>query len=472
MIWQQYQPTLLALSIVLLSGCASNINSQQREQAPNNVPQQWQQKTSAPVLHVQQQWLTQLQNPQLNKLVEQALKNNQQLLQSSYDVAIQKQQLIVSGAALWPTLDLSARTSRSKNNRPISYNNASSVSLNLGYEVDLWGKLSDSNRQANLNYLAQQARFEQAKQQLVADVVKGWFDVVTAKQLLDLYKRREANALQNLDIIESGYRQGLNEALDVYLARNELNNERSRIATQQASLLTTARVLERLLGDYPKGIISANNDLPVINTDIPLGLPSELITRKPTLRANWYQLLASDANLAYAHKQRFPSINLTASLSDTTDRVSDLFSPSSLAWSLLGSISAPIFNGGRLKANEEIARLNSQKQEQQYLQTLYDAFSDVENAITLQQSLKAQYTSTLEAQENALAAEQLSFEQYQSGLVSYTTVLDAQGRSFDAQSSLISIKNQLIANRVNLHLALGGDFANTSTELQSNSNEN
>lgn len=472
MIWQQYQPTLLALSIVLLSGCASNINSQQREQAPNNVPQQWQQKTSAPVLHVQQQWLTQLQNPQLNKLVEQALKNNQQLLQSSYDVAIQKQQLIVSGAALWPTLDLSARTSRSKNNRPISYNNASSVSLNLGYEVDLWGKLSDSNRQANLNYLAQQARFEQAKQQLVADVVKGWFDVVTAKQLLDLYKRREANALQNLDIIESGYRQGLNEALDVYLARNELNNERSRIATQQASLLTTARALERLLGDYPKGIISANNDLPVINTDIPLGLPSELITRKPTLRANWYQLLASDANLAYAHKQRFPSLNLTASLSDTTDRVSDLFSPSSLAWSLLGSISAPIFNGGRLKANEEIARLNSQKQEQQYLQTLYDAFSDVENAITLQQSLKAQYTSTLEAQENALAAEQLSFEQYQSGLVSYTTVLDAQGRSFDAQSSLISIKNQLIANRVNLHLALGGDFANTSTELQSNSNEN
>ena len=346
------------------------------------------------------------------------------------------------------------------------------MSLNLGYEVDLWGKLSDSNRQANLNYLAQQARFEQAKQQLVADVVKGWFDVVTAKQLLDLYKRREANALQNLDIIESGYRQGLNEALDVYLARNELNNERSRIATQQASLLTTARVLERLLGDYPKGIISANNDLPVINTDIPLGLPSELITRKPTLRANWYQLLASDANLAYAHKQRFPSLNLTASLSDTTDRVSDLFSPSSLAWSLLGSISAPIFNGGRLKANEEIARLNSQKQEQQYLQTLYDAFSDVENAITLQQSLKAQYTSTLEAQENALAAEQLSFEQYQSGLVSYTTVLDAQGRSFDAQSSLISIKNQLIANRVNLHLALGGDFANTSTELQSNSNEN
>ena len=150
----------------------------------------------------------------------------------------------------------------------------------------------------------------------------------------------------------------------------------------------------------------------------------EVIVRKPALLASWYELLASDASLAYAHKQRFPSLNLTASLSDSTDRVSDLFSPSSLAWSLLGSISAPIFEGGRLQANEEIARLNTQKQEQQYLQTLYDAFADVENAISQQQSLKAQYTSTLEAQKNALAAEQLSFEQYQSGLVTYTTVLD------------------------------------------------
>ena len=471
MIWQ-CKPTLLAISVMLLSGCASDFNSSQRMQAPNNMPQQWQQEASSSVLKVQEQWLTQLQNPTLNKFVQQALKNNQQLLQTSYDVEIQKQQLIVSGSALWPSLDLSTRTSRSKDNRPVSYDNASSVSLNLTYEVDLWGKLSDSKREANLNYLAQQARFEQAKQQLVADVVAGWFDVVSAQQLLDLFKRREANAQQSLDIIESGYRQGINEALDVYLARNELNNERSRIATQTASLSASARVLERLLGEYPKGAITASSDLPVINTDIPLGLPSELITRKPTLRASWYELLATDASLAYAHKQRFPSLDLTASLSDSTGRVSDLFSPSSLAWSLLGSISAPLFEGGRLKANEEIARLNTQKQEQLYLQTLYDAFGDVENAISQQQSLKSQYSSTLEAQENALAAEQLSFEQYQSGLVTYTTVLDAQDRSFDAQSSLIDIKNQLIANRINLHVALGGDFAKPSSELKSNNDEN
>lgn len=457
MMWQ-CKPSLLAISIIMLSGCASNLNPQQRERAPSALPTQWQQAAAKSVIAVNDTWFNKLASPTVKQLVTQALKNNQQLRQERFDVEIQKQQLIITGAALWPSLDISSRVGRSKNNRPVSYNNSSSVSLELGYEIDLWGKLSNAKRRGNLNYLAQQARYEQAKQQLIADVVTNWFNLISAEQLLDLFKRREANAKQNLEIIESGYRQGLNEALDVYLARNELNNERSRIATQQANLSQSARRLERLLGEYPKGLLVANHDLPVINDDIPLGLPSELITRKPTLRASWYQLLATDASLAYAHKQRFPSLNLSAGLSDSTSRVSDLFSPSSLAWSLIGSISAPIFNGGRLAANEEIASLQTQKQEQAYLQSLYDAFSDVENAISQQQSLKARYQSTLQAQENALAAEQLSFEQYQSGLVSYTTVLDAQARSFDAQSSLIEIKNQLLTNRINLHVALGGDF--------------
>ncbi|WP_372858657.1 TolC family protein [Pseudoalteromonas sp.] len=458
MMWQ-CKPSLLVISIIMLSGCASNLNPQQRERAPSELPTQWQQAAAKSVIAVNDTWFNKLASATVKQLVTQALKNNQQLRQERFDVEIQKQQLIITGAALWPSLDISSRVGRSKNNRPVSYNNSGSVSLELGYEIDLWGKLSDAKRRDNLNYLAQQARYEQTKQQLIADVVTNWFNLISAEQLLDLFKRREANAKQNLEIIESGYRQGLNEALDVYLARNELNNERSRIATQQANLSQSARRLERLLGEYPKGLLAANNDLPVINDDIPLGLPSELITRKPTLRASWYQLLATDASLAYAHKQRFPSLNLSAGLSDSTNRVSDLFSPSSLAWSLIGSISAPIFNGGRLAANEEIASLQTQKQEQAYLQSLYDAFSDVENAISQQLSLKARYQSTLQAQENALAAEQLSFEQYQSGLVSYTTVLDAQARSFDAQSSLIEIKNQLLTNRINLHVALGGDFA-------------
>ncbi|CAM4094948.1 TolC family protein [Pseudoalteromonas ostreae] len=462
MIWQ-LKPSLVAVSVLLLSACSNQLNPTERAQDIANTPELWQQATTS-ALKVEDNWLQQLENPQVFFLVEQALANNQQILQSGYDVAIKQQQLIASGAALWPSLDLSARTNRSKDNRPVSYNNASSANLTLSYEIDLWGKLSDAERQANLEFLAEQANFEQNKQRLVGDVVSGWFNVITAQKLLALYQQREKNAEQNLAIIESGYRQGLNDALDVYLTRNELNTERSRIAGQKATSNQAIRTLERLTGDYPKGALTVEADLPLLDKPIPLGLPSELITRKPSLMASWYQLLSSDANLAYAHKQRFPSLNLSATLGDNADRVSDLFSPSSLAWSLVGSISSPLFDAGRLKANEEAARLAVLSQEQNYLASLYDAFNDVEQAISQEQSLQQRYQATLKAQENAMAAEQLSFEQYQSGLVTYTTVLDAQDRSFDAQSSVIEIKNQLIINRINLHIALGGDFSQPTNE--------
>ncbi|MBD58324.1 efflux transporter outer membrane subunit [uncultured Pseudoalteromonas sp.] len=462
----QYKPSLLALSVILLSACASQTTHNERVAELEALPSAWQQlPTDNKILAVEDNWLQQLQDPQVFNLVEQALAHNQAILQAGYDVAIKKQQLIAAGADLWPSLDLSTRASRSKDNRPVSYNNASSASLELSYEVDLWGKLSASERQANLEYLAEKATFSQSKQQLVADVVSGWFDVITNHKLLELYKQREQNAEKNLDIIESGYRQGLNEALDVYLARNELNTERSNIAAQQATLTKSIRDLERLTGQYPAGALSVSADLPLLENTIPLGLPSELITRKPALMASWYQLLSTDAGLAYAHKQRFPSLNLSASISDSTDRVSDLFSPSSLAWSLIGSISMPLFEGGRLKANEEQARLSVKRQEQAYLATLYDAFNEVETAISQEQALKVRYEKTLEAQENAIAAERLSFEQYQSGLVTYTTVLDAQDRSFNAQSSVIELKNQLIKNRINLHIALGGDFSEANSEV-------
>jgi outer membrane protein TolC len=280
-----------------------------------------------------------------------------------------------------------------------------------------------------------------------------------------LFEQIVNNAKQNLDIIESGYQQGLNGALDVYLSRNELNTELSNLAEQQATKIQSLRALERLIGRYPDASLTSEQlELPLLDTDIPLGIPSDIISRKPELLASWYQVLAQDAALAFAHKQRFPSINLSASISDNGDQLSDLLSGSSLAWSLIGGLTAPLFRAGDLKANEEIARLQLKQQEQAYLDTMYNAFLDVENAVTTETSLNQRYQTTLAAQKNAEAAEMLAFEQYQRGLVTYTTVLEAQDRSFDAQSTLIRIKNQLLANRVDLHVALGGDFADINNE--------
>jgi multidrug efflux system outer membrane protein len=420
------------------------------------LPATWQE--SKQTLQVKNDWLDELDNTTIQQLISLAIASNHQLKIQAYNVEIQKQQLIVSGSTFWPSLDLSMRSGRSKSNNLDTYSNSNALNLNVNYELDLWGKLSDADQKANLSFMAEQANFEQSKQKLVVDVVTTWFAVVEAEKLLSLYQSRVDNSRQNLEIIESGYNSGLSQALDVYLTRNELNSELTRVSDQRTVKVALIRKLERLSGEYPTGALKVEAELPLLTSDIPMGLPSELISRKPKLMANWYQLLAKDADLAYAHKQRFPSLSLTASLGNSSSDISDLLSGSSLAWSLFGNLTAPLFNAGRLEANEEKARLTLKQGEQQYLDGLYDAFSDVENAITQEKNLKNSYQSMLAAQENAKIAATLSFEQYQSGLVNYTTVLDSQTRSFDAQSTLIRIKNRLIANRVQLHLALGGDF--------------
>lgn len=454
----------LSLSFFLLS-CSST--SEIDEKLINiTPPTNWQ--ANAQSLSVQHNWLAQLENDQVQNLVKKALANNHQFSMQAYTLKIAEQQLIVSGSQLWPELDLTFRGGRSKDNNPSSYSNSNNINLNVSYEVDIWGKLSDAERQSNYNYLSQKAKYEQYKQQLVVDVVTTWFNVIEAEKLLTLYRSRVENSQQNLAIIESGYHSGLTTALDVYLTRNDLNNELTRVSDQESKKTQLVRQLERLIGEYPKGELLVNADLPLLTNEIPVGLPSELISRKPELKASWYQLLSKDAGLAYAHKQRFPSIALSGSVGDSAADIGDLLSGSSLAWSLLGNVTAPLFNAGRLQANEEKSRLELKQNEQLYLDTLYDSFNDVENAITTEASLKKSYDTMLTAQENAKIASTLSFEQYQSGLVSYTTVLDAQTRSFEAQATLIKIKNQLIANRINLHLSLGGDFSTPSLEAEVN----
>lgn len=449
------------LSCLLLFAC-SNTSEIDKNLQNLSLPENWQENKKS--LTVENNWLAQLNNPQVKSLVKKALDNNYQFAIQAYALDISEQQMIIAGSQLWPELDLSFRSGRSKNGQTETYANSNALNVNLSYEVDIWGKLSDADRKSNFDYLSQKSTYEQYKQQLVVNVVTTWFNIIEAQKLLTLYQSRVENAQQNLAIIEASYNSGLTTALDVYLSRNDLNTELTRVSEQVSAKTRLLRDLERLVGEYPKGTLLVDANLPLLTNEIPVGLPSELISRKPELKASWYQLLSQDAGLAYAHKQRFPSIVLSGSVGDSADDISNLLSGPALAWSLFGSVSAPIFNAGRLKANEEKARIELKQGEQYYLDTLYDAFRDVENAITTETSLKQSYDTMLAAQENAKIASTLSFEQYQSGLVSYTTVLDAQKRYFEAQATLIKIKNRLIANRINLHYSLGGDFTTPSLE--------
>ena len=447
----------LAAALVL-AGCAvSAISPEVRDR---DLPDSW--SEAAEYDAVRDGWLADLGDAELNGLVGVAMEQNYRLAQLAADVEAAQQAVIISGAARLPELSLAFSPSRRRvisNQFGITRTSSNfEIGVDLAWEIDAWGKLRDVEKQAGLKLMAAQARYADSRNRLAAGVARAWFDVVGAGELLALFRERLANLEEDLDIIDSAYNQGLTGALDVYLARTSADQERVRIAAQEQALAENRVALQLLLGNYPDGKLEAAGTLPLFETPIPAGLPSELVSRRPDLQQAWMSLLASDAAVAIAHKQRFPRIALVASGNDVSDELDSLLDGSALAWSVLGNLTQPLFNRGRLKAQEEQARARLVQAENQYLELLYQSFSEVENALSRNRSLQTRYRVTLDAEKNAVAGLTLAFEQYQRGLVPYTTVLEAQRRAFDIQSAVIDLRNQLIRNRITLYLALGGDF--------------
>ena len=438
-----------------ISGC-SHRTAISIEPTPVNTPEQWSQ---GDVVKVDEDaWLTQLIDQDIQQGLSHMLQHNFELKQQELSLQALQQSAIATGTTLWPKLDLTFSNNRRKSASNGSISTNHELSFSLSYELDLWGKLSAEDRRANLQVASQKAQLAQFKHELVRRFISAWFQAIEAHQQLQLSEQRYTTTMQSLAIIESGYESGLNSALDVYLTRNEVASEQARLANQRLALSQAKRELELLLGQYPEDERKFQTvQIPDLIGPISMGLPSEVVANKPELNAQWLSLLSQDAGLAYAHKQRFPSISLTSSLGNGSAELDQLLS-GSWSWSLAGNITQPLFNAGRLKANEEKARLDTLRLEQAYLALVNQTFANVENALSKERSLNISVQANRDAAKNAVLAEDLSFEQYLGGLVSYTTVLDAKNRAFNAQSALIQSKYQLIDNRLQLYVALGGDF--------------
>ena len=224
---------LSALGAALfLAGCAvSAISPEVREQ---DLPESW--RGVGEYGAVRDGWLAELGDERLDGLAEAAMERNYQLAQQAAAVEAAQQAVVVSGAARLPDLSLSFDPSRRRvisNQFGITRTSSNfELGADLSWEIDAWGKLRDVERQAGLNLLAAQARYQDSRRKVAAGVARAWFNVTGAAELLGLLRERLANLEEDLDIIESAYNQGLTGALDVYLARAGADQERARIAAQ------------------------------------------------------------------------------------------------------------------------------------------------------------------------------------------------------------------------------------------------
>jgi NodT family efflux transporter outer membrane factor (OMF) lipoprotein len=406
-------------------------------------------------------WLQGFEQPQLGDLVEEAITNNYSLAQERARLFQAEQTVVITRANRFPTLDVSIDGSRRRSDTGGAGTTSQSFSAGIDgrWEADLWGRLNKQQQAAQLALEAQRASLQSAERNTAATTAGAFFNVMQGKQLLEVAERRLDIATESHDIVASGYRQGLNSALDLYLARNQVEREKAAYAQQEQTYTESIASLQLALARYPDGQMAIEGQLPVILDPIPAGLPSELLTRRPDVQEAWLNLLAADADLASAHKARFPSLSLVGSSGVTSLEFSDLLDSDNSFWSLAGGVTQPLFNAGRLRAFEDQAAARVELAEQQYLQLVYRAFADVENAISRASSLTQRYESFLEAQTNSRAALELALEQYQRGLVSYTTVLESQRQAFDAEATVVQLRNQLLQNRISLFLSLGGEFS-------------
>jgi NodT family efflux transporter outer membrane factor (OMF) lipoprotein len=448
---------LLISAAGLLAGCTTSAIQPETENP--ELPTTWTRGGDEGAVDVN--WLDDFGDPRLTSLVGDAVLSNYQLAQERALVYQAEQTVIVTRANRMPSLDATFNASRREFENAGATSIASdsfSAQFTGRWNVDIWGQLSKAQQAAELRYAASQASLLSAERSLATTTAGAYFDAIEAKQLLDVAKRRRDNAMQSMEIVQSGYGQGLNEALDLYLARNTVEREEANYAQAEQNYLEAVSTLQLSLAQYPDGRMEVPDELPVIEEPIPAGLPSELLTRRPDLQEAWLNLVAADADLASAHKARFPSLALSANYGLVTAELNDLLEGEGTAWTLAGNVTQPIFQAGRLKAQEEQALARVQFAEQQYLDLLFRAFSEVENAISRTVSLEERYQSFLEAEKNSRAALALALQQYQRGLVSYTTVLESQRQAYDAVTQVVQLKNLRLQNRLGLFLALGGEF--------------
>ena len=449
---------LLPLSLLILTACVGPSPKPEADLAKfgvDSLPDEY--SRSASNQFSASEWLGSFKSAELNRLVDRAIETNRTLAQKAAAVRLAEQRVTIAEATLWPSLGLSLSSQRADTG--ITPTNQFGLSLSAAYEVDLWGKLNTAQKQSQIDLAGQRASYQEVKRTLVRDVVNAGFDVSSATQLLVLLNQRYTNLNESLDVIERGYRSGLNDALDVYLSRNTLELERAGIANQQQVHFESLTRLELLTGDYPaaKLVISAGlQSLPL--DPVEAGIPAGLLQRRPDVQQAWLEMLSADAGVAIAHRNRFPALNLSGSLSDSSQALDELLDGGSLAWRVAASLIQPLFQGGRLNALEEQARIRLEQKEKRYLDVVFNALAEVENALNRGQALSARYEAFVRAEKNAGTALELAFDQYQRGLAPYTTVLESQRRAFDAQTTLIQLRNQQLKNRANLLLALGGDY--------------
>ncbi|WP_282167964.1 TolC family protein [Shewanella japonica] len=459
-----FRHSIIAIVLTSLVGCAANDSANFATQASHNRTQTIekliktvnestgshagvQHTTNANVL------LTDLVCvPALNTYLEAALNHSPSLQQSIIALKIAYAQQGVASASRLPSVSAGFDAQNAEDSDE-SY----SADVTVSWELDIWQKLADSSAAATKDIAATQASLDAAKNLLAANIMRGWLEISVNQQLLDIEQRRLAILAQNETLVLERYQAGLGSLEELDNAKTSTASTRATVVQYQESVAQSKRSLMLLTGQWqPESEMPALDvvsEFPhVIN---PLdAVPVQNMAGRPDLQQAFFNIEAEALRTDAAYKAMLPSFSLSASLTDIAQTPSEALLTNPL-WSVLGQMSAPLFQGGELKSQAEIAQLTTEQSFWAYQETLLTAVNEVENTIGQEGALTLQQShlddAFLSAQRSIVSYQQ----KYRQGLVDILDLLTVQQQAFDIEAQLTNTTYQRLLNRIELGLALG-----------------
>jgi multidrug efflux system outer membrane protein len=401
-------------------------------------------------------WLATFGDDKLEKIVEEALQNNRDLAAASANLRVAAELATQAGARLFPAVNVSG--GGQNNSRGDSNLNQSGAALNVAWELDIWGKLGAAASAAENDYRATEADLEFARQSLVAQTTKAWFQATEAK----LHKQLAAEAVdiyaQMLEIERIRLDVGAGQPQNVYLGQADLASAEERQRQAQGAFTQSVRSIEVMLGRYPSAELEVPRAFVPTPPAIPVGVPAELLERRPDLISAERRVAAAFQRIEAAKAAKLPGISLTASGGYSSNALVDLVGASNNFFSIGANFLAPIDLGGALEAQVQIETAQQQAALVKYGSVALGAFNEVESALTNESFLLERESFLAAAVENNRSALEIAKTQHDVGQVDFLSVLQVQARTLNSRISLIRIKNARLAQRVDLHLGLGGSF--------------
>jgi multidrug efflux system outer membrane protein len=450
---------VVAVALLLVSGCAVGPDYRRPAvdlpAAYHHAPPEESARSFADV-----SWWEVFGDPQMVVLIDEALRDNLDLGIAASQIVQAEAQLAVARSPIFPQLAGQAQASRSNQNITFTTANSFLAALTLSWEIDLWGRYLRATEAARADLLATEEARSGVITSLVASVAQQYLQLVALRQRLEIIRRTVVAQRDSLRLVKELAKQGVQSAAEVSQAQSQLLTTENQIPAIELQIAQAEDALAILLGKTPRSFDTGSGLPPnAVPPLVPPGVPSELLERRPDIRQAEQQLVAANANIGVAKARFFPTISLTGTLGRASDVLRGLVQSGGQNVRTAGvAVNLPIFSGGALVGNYDIARAQAEQAALAYRRSVLVALQEVSDALVAFDRNRA------EAQGNrdrvAVNGEALRLAQlrFRSGVISYLEILDAQRQLLSSQLDLnTSESNQRLA-AVQLYKALGGGW--------------